>query len=457
MSVRCKFPLLLLPLFFVVSFELFAAPIAIPNKVQGLMENYCFDCHDGDSRKGDIQLDNIKNLTLQNRLDLLNKVQEQIYIKEMPPRKKKVQPNEIERQQLLDWLSIELGNYNASTLEEKLRYANYGNYVDHEKLFNGEVKEKSFSPARRWLINPRIFNERVMDVFHLDRNERTRFTQRQDGVLSGVKNPFIIPDRSGVRDYDIRMLNGGHLLVMITNAKWIAQRQIFSSLLKTLQNQNSVDDLNSTRTAGTPANSISGRDQWYPKLTPDAFEKIVLKKEFPTEVEMRAAVQEQFNSVLRRKATEEELTKYVELLRSSISLAGNSEGLQQMLFAVLLESDFLYRLEFGGGEIDDYGRRKLTPQEASFAISYALGDLSPDPELLKAAKEGRLETREDYRREVKRLLSDEKYYKGPIDPSLTSRHMRSHETSHPKIVRFFREFFGYPLAAKIFKDTERSD
>ena len=128
-----------------------------------------------------------------------------------------------------------------------------------------------------------------------------------------------------------------------------------------------------------------------------------------------------------------------------------------MLFAVLLESDFLYRLEFGGGEIDDYGRRKLTPQEASFAISYALGDLSPDPELLKAAKEGRLETKEDYRREVKRLLSDEKYYKGPVDSSLTSRHMRSHETSHPKIVRFFREFFGYPLAAKIFKDTERSD
>ena len=286
MSVRCKFPLLLLPLFFVVSFELFAAPIAIPNKVQGLMENYCFDCHDGDSKKGDIQLDNLKDLTLQNRLDLLNKVQEQIYIKEMPPRKKKVQPNEIERQQLLDWLSRELGNYDASTLEEKLRYSNYGNYVDHEKLFNGEVKEKSFSPARRWLINPRIFNERVMDVFHLDRNERTRFTQRQDGVLAGVKNPFIIPDRSGVRDYDVRMLNGGHLLVMITNAKWIAQGQIFSALLKRLQNQDLIDDLNSTKTAGTPVNSISDLDRWYPKVTPDAFEKIVLKKGFPSEVEL---------------------------------------------------------------------------------------------------------------------------------------------------------------------------
>ena len=425
MSVRCKFLLLLLPLFFLMRFGLFAAPFTISNKVQGLMENYCFDCHDEDSKKGDIQLDNLKDLILQDRLDLLNKVQEQVYIKEMPPKKKKVQPNEIERQQLLDWLSIELGNYNASALEEKLRYSNYGNYVDHEKLFNGEVKEKPFSPARRWLINPRIFNERVMDVFHLDRNERTRFTQRQGGVLGGVKNPFIIPDRSGVRDYDVRMLNGGHLLVMITNAKWIAQGQIFSALLKRLQNQDLIDDLNSTKTAGTPVNSISDLDRWYPKVTPDAFEKIVLKKGFPSEVEMRAAVQEQFNSVLRRKATEEELAKYVELLRSSISLAGNSEGLQQMLFAVLLESDFLYRLEFGGGEIDNYGRRKLTPQEASFAISYALGDLSPDLKLLKVAEEGRLETREDYRREVKRLLSDEKYYKGPVDSSLSSRHMLS--------------------------------
>ena len=99
MSVRCKFLLLLLPLFFLMRLGLFAAPFTISNKVQGLMENYCFDCHDEDSKKGDIQLDNLKDLILQDRLDLLNKVQEQVYIKEMPPKKKKVQPNEIERPQ----------------------------------------------------------------------------------------------------------------------------------------------------------------------------------------------------------------------------------------------------------------------------------------------------------------------------------------------------------------------
>ena len=436
---------------------LFAVPFTTSDKVQELMMNYCFDCHDGDSKKGDIQLDNLESLVPEDRLDLLNKVQEQLYFKEMPPKKKKVQPSAKDRQSLLDWVSVELGNHNASTLEEKLRYSNYGNYVDHEKLFSGEVKEKAFSPERRWLVNPRIFNERVMDVFRLDRNDRNRFKQRQDGVLAGVKNPFLIPEHSGVRDYDVRMLNGGHLLVMITNAKWIAKKQIYSALLKMPKKQALIDDLNSTRTAGATVNSISGLDSWYPKVTPEAFEKIVLMNRLPTDVEMAAAVQEQFDCVLRRNATKQELAKYVELLSSSITLAGNSEGLQQMLFAVLLESDFLYRLELGGVEIDEFGRRKLTPQEASFAISYALGDLSPDHELLKAAEQGRLETREDYRREVERLLSDQNYYKGPVDPSLSSRHMRSHETSHPKIVRFFREFFGYPLAAKIFKDSERSD
>ena len=53
MSVRCKFLLLLLPLFFLMRFGLFAAPFTISNKVQGLMENYCFDCHDKDSKNED--------------------------------------------------------------------------------------------------------------------------------------------------------------------------------------------------------------------------------------------------------------------------------------------------------------------------------------------------------------------------------------------------------------------
>jgi hypothetical protein len=123
-----------------------------------------------------------------------------------------------------------------------------------------------------------------------------------------------------------------------------------------------------------------------------------------------------------------------------------------MLVAVLLESEFLYRYEFGAGNADELGRKKLSPREASFAISYALGDRGPDPALAKVAQEGRLNTKEDFQREVLRLLADEKYYKGPIDKTIND----TASTAHPRIIRFFRDFFGYPSAVKVFKDKPRS-
>ncbi|MDA0724649.1 MAG: DUF1592 domain-containing protein, partial [Verrucomicrobia bacterium] len=441
MTTWFRFLSVLIPFFLWVGEGLFGAPFAMPEKVDDLMANYCFDCHDDETRKGEVRLDNLATLALKDRLDLLNRVQEQIFIKEMPPRKKKTQPSDSERQQLYEWMSAELRKHSASKLEEKLRYPGYGNYLDHQKLFSGEIKDKPFSPSRRWLVSPRIFHERVMNVLRLTDHERRGFSTLQ---FDGVKNPFMLPERSGVRDYDVTTLDGGHLLVMLSNAKWIAGKQLFSARLKTPQKEDLLK-------------ALSAKDRWYPEVTPEAFERIVLKAELPTNEEMNAAVEEQFDCVLMRRPTKEELAKYVDLLRSSIALAGNSEGLRQMLFAVLLESDFLYRMELGGGEPDEFGRHKLTPQEGSLAIAYALGDRSPDPELTKAVEEGRFESKDDYRREVERLLADENYYKGPVDHKISGKNMRSHETSHPKIVRFFREFFGYPKAAKIFKDIERSD
>ena len=62
---------------------------AVSPKVAELLKSYCFSCHDSESKKGDIRLDNLATLALKDRLDLLNKMQEQLYLKEMPPRKKK--------------------------------------------------------------------------------------------------------------------------------------------------------------------------------------------------------------------------------------------------------------------------------------------------------------------------------------------------------------------------------
>ena len=430
--------------------------LAVPQAVTDLLEQHCVTCHGEDSTEGDLRLDAINGMPLKGQLEILEKAEEQVYLREMPPRKKKAL-NSREQEDLLGWMGSQLKNHARPRMEEKLRYPSYGNHVDHEALFSGKISERAYTPSRRWLVNPRIFEERIKDVFRLDGHERGQFSAGQGDVSSGLKNPFLLPEHSGVRDYDIRLLNGGHLLVMLSNAKWIAGRQILPALIKSAQRDALLKDAAGTKAAGTVADIISGRDRWHPKECPPAFEAIVLAEGPPTDTEMEEAIQEQFDSVLGRRASAEELSRYLELLRSTIKLAGNAEGLRQMLYAVLLESDFLYRLELGAGPRDEFGRRKLSPQEAIHAISYALGDMSPDSGLRKAAREGRLATREDYRREVTRLLDDESYFRGPVDPKISGKNMRSHETTHPKLVRFFREFFGYPHAAKIFKDSERSD
>jgi hypothetical protein len=62
----------------------------------------------------------------------------------MPPKKKK-QPTETEVDTLLLNLSAELDKHNASKLEDKLRYCRYGNYINHDKLFSGKIKDKPFN------------------------------------------------------------------------------------------------------------------------------------------------------------------------------------------------------------------------------------------------------------------------------------------------------------------------
>jgi hypothetical protein len=409
-------------------------PFQVDPAAAEVLESHCFSCHEEGTEKGDVRLDNLGELTLSARLDLMNRVQEQVYLKQMPP-KKKARPSEQEREELVSWLWKELHTHNASKLEDKLRYPSYGNYVDHEKLFSGTVQEPASTPSRRWLVRPQIFDSRVRDVFGLEGRDRAV-------PFPGLTNPFSLPDASGVRDYDLGSLDGGTLLVMLTNAEWISDRQIRPARVKNGE---------------IGANDFPDpKDKFMPRKVPVEFENIIFKKSGPSEEEMKAAIRRQFQNVLRRPPSEAEMARYLDLTREAIGAAGNSEGLRQMLIVVLLESEFLYRMEFGAGEPDEHGRKMLAPREAAYAIAYAMGDNAPDPKLLEAAEQGRLGTREDFKREVTRLLQDPDLFRGSVDDYITTGKVTSHVVSHPMIVRFFREFFGYPNATKVFKDVDRA-
>ena len=212
--------------------------LKVTPQVAELLDSYCFSCHDEDTQKGDIRLDQLGELPLDSRLNLLNRMQEQLFFGEMPPRKKKTQPSEAERASLVEWVSAQLKPHDASKLEEALKRPEFGNYVSHEKLFSGEnAGLPGFTRDRRWLISEFIFDAKVNRLIDhpsertIDGEKRTVIgdngvnigTRFGGGSLrQSITNPFLLPARIGVRYYDTTTLTKGHLLTMISNAKKIA-------------------------------------------------------------------------------------------------------------------------------------------------------------------------------------------------------------------------------------------
>lgn len=126
-----------------------------------LINTYCISCHGPDKQKGKVRFDTLETLTPDDRNELFNVAHEAIHFKEMPP-EDKPQPTGAERKMLLSFLSGQTSKKANAALKEKLRYPDYGNMVDHEALFDGSIDEPAYSPARRWLVSPQIFLERVI-------------------------------------------------------------------------------------------------------------------------------------------------------------------------------------------------------------------------------------------------------------------------------------------------------
>jgi hypothetical protein len=583
-----------------------------PEITKILYEN-CLACHDEYEQKGDIRFDHLGKIDLDTRLNILNKMQEQLHFKHMPPKDEKIQPTVAERSTVLKWVGEELKKHNASKLEEKLSMPDYANYVDHEDLFSGKYKHlKPFTPDRQWLISEFIFDAKFNDLLgrqgtkNIDGKRQSVSGNNTDSRFD-LTNPFLLPTNSGVRYYANTTLNGGHLLTMLTNAK-NASSYITNHLAKRDRNYipafNEIMDLEykhenilkarkklldhfierilvetygdkhqallpvfesvaperpsaeDVMNENKPAINYSGvgRDElelifltmrkfgnnyvaddeliqkcekdWFyngdgareitmrikflhyykkewvdwnkqynhekkwklPVYKPLSDEEmktikdtilkfrekgdtyqIITKKcmahwkqEFKEEREnsgvlddklLGELVSQSFLKIHERLPTEDESSKYIPLTRSYITKLGNLKGIQKLFQTLILRSDFVYRQEHGEGEADEHGRRMLSPYNASYALSYALTDSNPDKELRKAVKTGKLNTREDYKREVLRMLKSDQ--SSIIDTALDQRNAASITDLPIRKLRFFREFFGYPNLLSIFKDEKR--
>jgi mono/diheme cytochrome c family protein len=322
--------------------------------VMPFLNTYCTSCHGATKSKGDVTLNEISaDLAAGKDIDLWNSVLNQLVLSEMPPAKEKKQPTASEINKVVDWINAELNKSgNVAGLYHKLESPNYGNLVNHQKLFSGEIKTKPFSPARLWRMSEKVFDN-VKSNYGVD--------------ISNIRQPFLLDDKKGIRDYaNLLFADSAVVDVLMANAGYCVDQL--------MKKDRTISDI----ATGSP--------------TPD---------------QLRTAVSQHFKRVVFRDPTQDEIDKYLGLYQGSLQEGGNAEALRVMLMAVMLHPESVYRLEIGLGSEDSFGRRLLSPTELAYSIAYALTDGLPDGTLLQAAESGKLKTKDDVHEQVSRILADE--------------------------------------------------
>jgi hypothetical protein len=358
-----------------------------------LLVKYCIDCHDNDTSKGDFSMESIDgNLINGKHLADWEEILHQLELGQMPPEdKKQLTPAEVHR--LTHWIRAEFlkGGRNP---EYKLLRSGAGNNIKHTQLFGTEDFGPAYSPPRIWRIRPSVY---------------------ESGILSIAKNgkymrPFTLKTGGqGFRDYDNEyVLAGADLNQLMANAA-VAASQL------------------------TEVKTVKGKISKGNSTPNQLFDLIYPEDSHPTEDKVDSAIHWLYDRVLLRNPTTEEKSQLRAFAMQSMESDGKLLGVRNMISAILLNPEALYRSERGSGEVDEHGRSLLLPRELAYAIAYALTDSRPDESLLKAASSGKLSTRAGITSAVWELLNNPKHDK-------------------PRILGFFREYFAYSDAVNVFKD-----
>ena len=205
---------------------------AVPETIVKSLKSYCYECHKGKEADGDVQLELISKMGESERLMLLEKVQEQLFINQMPPKDER-QPSDRIKDRIAGWIQSELAKSGRdATFAQKMQSPKYANYVDHDKLFSGKYKHlKGFTYDRKWMISEFIFKEKMNALLRIGESART-LVDGKNRVVRGhalppnIANPFLLPSRSGVRYYANSKMGSGHLMTMIGNSKHVSESMV---------------------------------------------------------------------------------------------------------------------------------------------------------------------------------------------------------------------------------------
>lgn len=355
------------------------------------LAKHCAECHNAKNPKGDLDLATLDpDMKATTSGARWAMVVEKLANGEMPP-KSKPRPSDAELVAVGQWAHAEAKRA-GRPFTRRAAYAN-GNSVPHHVLFDPKNVAPFDGGPRVRRLSPEIY---------------AAFTNELGKGKSGIGQPFSSEGKSTFKDMGAPKMDEPVTAQLIQNALAIVELQT--------------------------AHKIEGEQVKGVGFTQKEFLALLDPKNPPTDTQIEAAVVRQFDTILRRAPTTDEKNRFVAFMKKNIAEAGPVAGSRYALAAVLLMPEAVLRMEVGTGKPDAKGRVRLAPREIAFALAYALTDKRPDAELLKAAATGELGTDAGVAKQARRLLDDPK-------------------TAKTRILRFFREYFGYDTATEVFKEA----
>lgn len=440
------------------------------------LEQHCFDCHDNDTQKGDLNLSELTAVDETNAATWKS-VWAQIALEEMPP-KKKTQPPVIDRLRFSDWIIGELqvamkdkGGFQAHKDPKK------ANFVDHDLLFgklpDGIQLTPTSSPARIWRVTPQEHITRLNELINTEpkydpaapglrthgdavptnHGGELKLYFGTDNILSWVGGtvayatavksvPVVLSSarKTGLKNYpNFYTVNSAEATQILGKAEDILKYMADGPLSLVGMPEQITDDPRTFDKVkpkgdlrGLPTAIVYSTKVLRP-LTP-VYD--LMKAPDVTDESLRAAVNYLFEALTFRPASAKESDSYLQLVKDSIAKVGKKDGVFMGLSSIFLDRDALFRPELvETGKPDSDGRVMLQDWELGLAVNHALSYLKPDEPLRQSIINGRIKTREDVKREVTRMLADDSIRK-------------------PRVLQFFRDYFDYDLAGYICKDTK---
>lgn len=318
---------------------------------------------------------------------------ERLVAGDMPP-EDEPQPDAASRKRMIDFLRAGLSADPSSAAGTA---PSDGNHLPHALLFGAPAPVTRPPPPRLWRLGPPAYEGFTREL-------RSRHAKE-------LPQPFSLIGEPGFKDYAaLYVVDGAGTEVLMRNAERLVDGQTTHEIVR--------DD------KGTRVSMAHDTvREFAPLLHPEVP---------PTREQLETAIRTQFRLALVREPSPSESEALLALYEKGSKVADRPSAARTMLMAPLLTPEAGHRFELGRGADIRPGVRMLSPHEAAFALSLALSDRR-EPGLFAAAAKGGLASREDVAAHVRRILDDPKIAK-------------------PRLLGFFREYFGYDGATEVFKD-----